>query len=61
MKSGVLIVLFVCMWQGIRAGVNEVRIFGEVTTVTNRKVVGYISWGKSNLYWVDYIHGHENK
>lgn len=53
MKSGVLIVLFVCMWQGIRAGVNEVRIFGEVTTVTNRKVVGYISWGKSNLYWVD--------
>lgn len=53
MKSGVLIVLFVCMWQGIRAGVNEVRIFGEVTTVTNRKVMGYISWGKSNLYWVD--------
>lgn len=52
-KTNLFIVLFVCMWQGLWAGVNEVRIFGEVTTVTNKKITGYISWGKNNLYWVD--------
>lgn len=31
----------------------DYRIFGKITTVDNRSVTGYITWGKSKMYWID--------
>lgn len=31
------------------------RIYGELTTVSNRKISGYITWGKNKMYWIDHF------
>ena len=41
-----------CVANGSAQGSRTIRIYGEVTTVMNRKIRGYITWGK-NLYWTD--------
>ena len=41
-----------CVANGAAQGSRTIRIYGEVTTVMNRKICGYITWGK-NLYWTD--------
>ena len=48
---GCLICCF-CATNGLAQGSRAIRIYGEVTTVMNRKICGYITWGK-NLYWTD--------
>ena len=44
--------LLLCATNGLAQGSRAIRIYGEVTTVMNRKICGYITWGK-NLYWTD--------
>lgn len=41
-----------CVTNGSAQNSRAIRIYGEVTTVMNRKICGYITWGK-NLYWTD--------
>ena len=41
-----------CVTNGSVQDSRAIRIYGEVTTVMNRKICGYITWGK-NLYWTD--------
>jgi len=39
-------------WRDLQAQARVARIYGEITTVMNEKIRGYITWGKS-LYWTD--------
>ena len=41
-----------CVTNGSVRDSRAIRIYGEVTTVMNRKICGYITWGKK-LYWTD--------
>ena len=56
---GCLICCF-CATNGLAQGSRAIRIYGEVTTVMNRKICGYITWGK-NLYWTDIFRGKNRK
>lgn len=54
MLKRIMIICIAC-WAGIhetRAQAGEYRIYGDIYTVMNTKVSGYITWGKS-LYWSD--------
>ena len=53
LKTLVIACIFGCScWCDLQAQSRVARIYGEVTTVMNKKVCGYITWGKS-LYWTD--------
>ncbi len=52
MDNWMLNLLLFCATNGLAQGSRAIRIYGEVTTVMNRKICGYITWGK-NLYWTD--------
>lgn len=48
-------IICIACWVGIheaRAQAGEYRIYGDIYTVMNTKVSGYITWGKC-LYWSD--------
>ena len=49
-----------CVANGSAQGSRTIRIYGEVTTVMNRKIRGYITWGK-NLYWTDIFSAGKNR
>lgn len=54
MLKKVLIACVICCAGMLetRAQAKDYRIYGDVYTVMNTKVSGYIYWGK-NLYWTD--------
>lgn len=38
-----------------RAQTSGYKIFGRVTTVDDRTVKGYITWGEGQMYWTDFF------
>lgn len=38
------------------AQTSSYKIFGQVTTVDNQQIKGYITWGKKQMYWTDLFH-----
>lgn len=56
------ILFFLCILSCVsispscHAETNGYKIFGEVTTVDNQTVKGYITWGNRQMYWTDIFH-----
>lgn len=46
--------LFLCLLPAICPAQNQdFRLYGNVHTVENKTLTGYITWGKDKMYWID--------